>query len=130
MIDTAGPVQELSQKSIDDLVEIKGVSQITARRIIEWFDAPENREVAASLARTWGCHGGSSCTGPASSTEARAESEPVEGAVAARGTVLRVAGVELMAGDAIVATGTIPGVKRAQIEAWCALQDWCLCSGK
>lgn len=122
MIHTAGQVQELSQKSINDLVEIKGISQITARRIVEWFDAPENREVAASLAGTWGCDDGS--------TEAQAESEPVEGAVAASGTVLRVAGVELMAEDAIVATGTIPGANRAQIEAWCALQDWCLCSGK
>lgn len=108
-------MQELSTRSVEDLVTIRGISQITARRIVAWFESVENRELVASLTATWGCDGS-----PPRSLDAQVGGDPADGAGAASGERVRIAGVELLAGDSFVATGTVPGATRADIEAWYA----------
>lgn len=94
---------------------VKGISQITARRIVDWFESVENQELAASLTATWGCDDSRSRI-----LGGQVAADPADGADAASGEAVRIAGVELREGDSIVATGTVVGATRADIEAWCA----------
>ena len=48
-------MQELSKKGVEELMEIKGISQITAQRIAGWFGDFSNMGMAMALIRAWGC---------------------------------------------------------------------------
>eukprot|EP00892_Ulva_mutabilis_P003460 jgi/Ulvmu1/1486/UM011_0216.1 len=104
-------ISELSEQTVDDLVQVKGISQIKAKRIAAWFGAAENVELAMEVARTWGLESKQS-----SPMEAACKSEG--GDEAGETTSVCLAGVELMPGDSIVATGAVPGMTRAKIVAW------------
>ena len=108
-------LQELSRKSIDELMQVKGISQVTAQRIAAWFGSAENLDMATALTHAWGCEGGEHGLVVAPLTPTRVRGEATGG----NPGVVCIAGVYLRPGDSIVATGAIPGVPRSKLEAWC-----------
>jgi hypothetical protein len=90
-------------------METKGISDITAERIIAWFGNPENYEIAQQLVKLWRAKNGATEALPAGD-EPHEENAPTS-------STISLAGVVLAPGDEIVATGAI-AVTRNQIARW------------
>lgn len=94
-------LQGVANTSKSELVELPGISNITAGRITAWFGFPDNLSLATELASLW-----SSQSQPMHQVDAQLQQEGVS-----------VAGMKLAPGDEIVATGAI-GVSRPLIKQW------------
>lgn len=94
-------VQDIAKSSKTDLLDLPGISDITAGRITAWFGTPDNFSLAVELANLW-----------------VAQPSPVRQNDAQQQQGVTLAGIALAPGDEIVATGAI-GVSRPKIKRWC-----------
>lgn len=93
-------LQGVAKSSKGELVQLPGISDVTAGRITAWFGTPDNILLATALASLW-----------------TSRSEPLWQADAQREAGVSLAGMTLLPGDEIVATGAI-GVTRGRIQEW------------
>lgn len=106
-------MQGVSRSPKEVLTGIKGISEITAERIMAWFGNPENLRVAQQLVELWQLHEGASENGATSTVDQQQGSRSASS--------ITLAGIALEPGDEIVATGAI-AVTRDQIAKWYEIQ--------